>query len=909
MTATPEQAIYAAYGQYYSQPTMLMTPAPGGAGGGGATLPYPPPYPSAATTTALGPSSSSSSSHGMYYPHTAPVQRTYALTPSSSSSVGYYTPGMPLPPLQESPIRPKKAPGTSRKGRKASAAATAAEQQHQQHQQYHHHQHSATMTLPPIPEHVVSHRRSSSSPSMASTSTAGTSTSLAAAATNVATRKRTRTLDIKQTANEGRRLVFPNPSEEDDDGDEDEQAAAFSAATTSTALPPPPPTTPPRQIRSALAPRVVQMPAITTTPRGTASIGMKDVLRSDLVWLQGGRSGSVTSSGSRSDDFAGGGGVVGASRRLPAAACSDSSDEGEVDVFGTRSSASAAGLITRSADRLTRSERKRKRLDAFRAAAGGGFAAATTTSPSAVGGGGEASSTTMTHLKGYGRMACGRATALRFLGEVDDDRVVEAEEENIKPIGLFASPTTSAPGWPDEHFPWAGNDKTRRHAQDKVAAVVQLEKLDHIGKFLDSVSDDDEGERGERRVESATASDARDALLAIEKDGLPVFAAGQIRVPTMLDAMAGQSIAETGCLCGGTASAGGEMVCCEKCSTWYHLACCGITNGDELEEKWLCWRCEPKNTSNIRDSPVPSALHTPRMRHSAAAVSSSASQTFANTGETTRSYHAHSSDAPLAPSPVFSPSGKMASLLDTPAPLYNTPRVPSTSSFFKTPGTPSALFNKAQQQQRITSYAEHYNVCQTPGGASDGEYQKIYSTPKFEDFYGATPNAAGGGGGGNPSSPTPSRRARVFSSGTGGRNPLFTTPTSSQNFFRTLHSGATSASTPDLDHMSSAGASYSPYPVSPGPPAASAYPPRLNPAAMGDLSTPSPLRGHKRQVSFGRVAFASASSSLRESMSIDDNKPRMKLDGPIGEEITPKRQVNDRRLSEDEDILPAPNFD
>lgn len=872
--ATPEP-IYAAYGQYYTQP-MLMTPTAAVPGGGG-VLPYPPAYPAGPGAGPPG---------GMYappnggYPHTAPVQRTYTLTPSSSSSLGYYAPGMPLPPLQESPVRPKKAaPGTGRKSRKTAGGggSISGEQQMMPPMMAP----PYPVSLPPIPEHVASHRRSSSSPSMASTSTASSSASAVAA---VGTRKRTRTLDIKQTANEGRRLVFPAPSTQDEVDDDDAGevptvSAPLIGAPVSATLP----STPPRQIRrSALAPRVVQMPAITTTPRGTASIGVKDVLRSDLAWLQG----------------AAVGGSDGSERRAMAA-CSDSSDEGEVDVFGSRfggggASSATSGLITRSADRLTRSERKRKRLDAFRAAT----AAAATAATPLPAGESPTATTTMTHLRGYGRMACGKATALRFLGEIDDERV-EAEESRggrltppmRRSMTSQATASGGVPEWPDEHFPWAGDDKTRRRRQDKVAAVVQLERLDHIGKFLDSVSDDDERDDRRGLGDGATASDARDALLAIQKDGLPVFAAGQIRVPTMLDAMAGQSIEETGCLCGGAAAAGGEMVCCEKCSTWYHLACCGIQNSDELDEKWLCWRCEPKNTSNIRDSPVPSALHTPRMRH-AATVGSSASQTFANTAETTRSYHAHSSDAPLAPSPVFSPSGKMASLLDTPAPLYNTPRIPSTSSFFKTPGTPSSF---VKQQQRIASYAEHYNVCQTPGGGSDGEYQKIYSTPKFEDFYGATPTA------GNPSSPTPSRRARVFSSG--GRNPLFTTPTSSQNFFRTLHSGATSASTPDLDHMSSAGASFSPYPVSPGPTAA--YPPRLNPA-ITDLSTPSPLRGHKRQVSFGRVAFASASSSLRESMSIDD-KP-MKLEGPIGAEITPKR-MQDRRLSDDEDILPAPDFD
>lgn len=854
---------------------------------------------------------------------------------------------------------------------------------------------SMHLLLPPAhPHHAQAppaHRRSSSSPSVSSLPPSSSSTSASASSSSSTTRKRTRTrsLAIKETGTEGRRLVFPDPQMEvpgDVDGeinDAHEKRSGSRSRSGSDLVSPQTPTKysghqqyhyqqhPARGVEAeaeaeawaaaeaeagneaekkygrSLSPRTTRAPALMTTPGGTAVIGFKEILQSDLNWLQ-------PSSHVLSDDD---------QDREQGGVKEEEEEDDDDDFFFTPSKVaktqtmSGTNLITRSADRLTRSERKQKRLDAFRTRSTSGLG-----SGSGVGLGlglgdigADTKQSMLTSLKGYGRMACGKATALKFLGLGQDSEQdgVELEVEDFKPLLDFTStpvsrhrrigsggdlftpqttqpcssdaigdvhkhvhafskstnevPVSHAPEWPDDQFPWAVAEQSRKKRQEQVDAVLKLEKLDHIRKFLDLVSDDDDRDDGasesaERILLSKSnqqsqsqqqqqsqaqaqsqsppaskSSDARKALLSIQKQGQPVFVGGQIRIRSLEQLTSHSLEDESGCLCGGTNDEGGEMICCDKCAVWYHLACCGIQNGDELEEKWFCWKCEPKNTSNIRDSPAPSALHTPRM-------SIHSQPTFAATDQTTRSYHAHSSDAALAPSPVFSQSGKVASILDTPAPLYNTPRLPSTSTFskFATPRTPSTTLFKP----RTVSYAEHYNVCQTPG-ASDSEYQKIYSTPKFEDFYGSTPT-------GNPSSPTPSRRPRIHSNSR--HNPLFTTPTTSQNFLRGLQSGA-SQTTPDLDHLSSAGANYSPYPISP------AYPPRLHPA-LSDLSaTPSPMR-HKRQVSFGRVAFASTSSSLRES-----SKP-MKLDQSVGEllETTKKNQAS-RTLSQDDDILPAHDFD
>lgn len=295
------------------------------------------------------------------------------------------------------------------------------------------------------------------------------------------------------------------------------------------------------------------------------------------------------------------------------------------------------------------------------------------------------------------------------------------------------------------------------------------------------------------------------------------------------------------------------MVCCDECSTWFHMSCCGIESEDELNNGWYCWQCELKTSPDFEANDR--ALGRPPPLSSSQPI-------FAATDDSAKGYHSHTGNTALAPSPVFSASGRLPATGDvgpaapslgggggTPHLSYQqTPRIPSTGSsrygLLATPGTP------LNPRARVISYAEHYNVCQTPGEFSN-EYSKIYSTPKFEDFFdgGFTP--------GNATSPTPGRKSRVVSRS----NLAFTTPSTSQSFLQGLQSGTTS--TPGLDHSSSVGGNFSPFPASPfGQPSSSSgrHP---HPAINDPAASPSPFR-HRRQVSFNRVAYTATSSHLRD---------------------------------------------
>ncbi len=338
------------------------------------------------------------------------------------------------------------------------------------------------------------------------------------------------------------------------------------------------------------------------------------------------------------------------------------------------------------------------------------------------------------------------------------------------------------------------------------------------------------------------------------RNGLPAFSSGS-KGPYLSGAMptvTGED--ESGCLCGGLQQDAGSMVCCDHCSVWFHLSCCGIASEDDLGESWFCWRCDGSQ-SVVRGTPISEQMGTPSIQQASNAG-------YPTTEESSRTYHAYTSDAALAPSPVFSNSGRMPDREDTPGLSFSrTPRVPSSGSTFTrfmTPGTPS--------RYRNVSYAEHYNICQTPG-APQSDYKKVYSTPKFEDLLNDyTPMRA--------TSPTPGGgRSRVLSRS----NPLFTTPSTSQNFFQGLQSASSTSATPGLVHSSSASAHYSPYPTSPH----GGAPPKLHPVLNDLTASPSPFRSHRRQVSFNRVAFATTSSHLRDSV-VSDEMQNLGKGRPLG---------------------------
>ncbi len=626
------------------------------------------------------------------------------------------------------------------------------------------------------------------------------------------------------------------------------------------------PQTPPAQIARLRSPRTTAIPALTLGADGTAAVGQDAALESDIAWL------------------------------AP-----------RVDVQESPAAVRKPGDAPSSG-----SEKKRKRIDAFRAAQDG-----------------RRGKTTMVH--GYGRVATGKSAALKFLG-MNGDEPVEAFEVLHSPASnVYNTPTMggkrtmpssaglSAPGpstprqqslsslssdrdeclvspfsspaepaWPDAIFPWAEESLKRRKQAVKIDAVVRMEKLAFVERYLDGLSDadsDDDVSVGRQGVKGVVVeSDAIDALVRIKRGGAPVFDESvhdEIGSRRFLNesAMGPTLEDESGCICCGQNKDGGGMVCCDGCSGWFHMACFGIQGEEDLGSAWFCWQCELKASPPFgRGEGLSTAEHIsvlPEM------PLSSRRGTFAAVDETEpQNYHSHAGigNTALAPSPVFSSSGRLPSIsgppddsakdidsMDTPRLSYNyTPRIPSTGTsrygMLATPGTP---FNA---RSRVISYAEHYNVCQTPGDTSH-EYKKIYSTPKFEDFFegpfGATPFAR------NPTSPTPSRRK------VSNRHQLaFTTPSTSQSFLQGLQSGSSSA-TPGLEHLSSGGVQYSPYPASPF----GSVPQNRAVAQISDASSsPSPLR-HRRQVSFNRTAYTATSSHLRDSIMLGDD----------AEGTTPKR--------------------
>lgn len=500
-------------------------------------------------------------------------------------------------------------------------------------------------------------------------------------------------------------------------------------------------------------------------------------------------------------------------------------------------------------------------------------------------------------IKSFGRLAIKQELALKLLGleEVPESEISRVDDatkaahlsgEAIRPnddqggaeaslilrkaeiTNLADAAPVNGPDWPDSIYPWSHEISWQEKGQMRQTRSTEAQRDMKLKHYVESPSDNELSDSDARAalikhlrsrgVTSKTSSDAREAILHAKQRG-------KLPQERDLDSGAGLPIIapadEAGCLCVGKNEQGGGMVCCDGCSAWYHLSCCGIETEDELEDQWFCQRCDPYDTpvrtTHIEDSssePVGIPV-TPKLRQALG-------PTFSATDETTRSYHAHTSDAALAPSPTFSPGARFPiSLMDTPA-LYVSPRIASGSSGtsnFATPGTPMN-----QTRPRIVSYAEHYNVCQTPG-APDSDYKKIYSTPKFEDFFdtgvmqsGSTPALR------NPGSPTPLSKPRIGGLGL----PAFTTPTSSQNFLRSLQMGP-HGSTPALEFLpsSAGGSSQSPFPISPVHSAN-----RVKyPLVITDSISPSPYREHRRQVSFGTRAtsFSASASHLRDSVTFE----------------------------------------
>lgn len=642
---------------------------------------------------------------------------------------------------------------------------------------------------------------------------------------------RKRGLKITRSDNEGRRLVFPDATSSPETSAKDLTSETEDDEVPST----------PRKKRS---PRVVPVSGLTQTPMGTVSFGTRDVLATDVSWLQPGF--FEDSLGGREEDP-------------------------ELERAGIINRGSLPIGMTNSASRfegLSKAERKRKRLQAFRNLSMDG---------------GYSRENMMTTLKGIGRVACGQDLATKFLVPTGASVMVESQQNStVTPIPSQDTGRTVhslQPAWPDAHFPWSSSDFTRQQQVDNSKRMERVRRLALVEKYLDQVSDD-EGDDFDPRAALreymmngpvSNPSDAREAIFQVKRDGKPLISTETFQLPPGIPIASYDD--ETGCVCRGSNEEGGAMVCCDSCGVWHHMLCVGIETEEDLGEQWFCWDCSRQHDPRRHATPQPDIQRAPMM-------SIPMQPAFSANGDANRNYHGHhSSDAALAPSPIFSTSGKFL-VPDTPGFYLNTPRVPSTSTSY-TPRVPSSSSKAAtfatpatpSSRARTVSYAEHYNVCQTPG-ATDLDYTKVYATPKFEDLFdtGFTPLRA---------SPTPGGSGGTEAHKSYGE---FRTPTTTQNFFKGLHSGG-SQPTPGLEHLSSAISNHSSYPVSPVN-----FPPKLNPAISELTTSPSPLRSHRRQVSFGnRVTSQSYSAShLRESVIIEERS---------GQDSTPERN-SAKRLSE-----------
>jgi hypothetical protein len=655
-----------------------------------------------------------------------------------------------------------------------------------------------------------------------------------------------RALVIKYSEKEGRRLAFPETVEPSTAPhnlgsiSRPRKGSPSGQSVTDSSSPPITPLSHP----DTQAVRVVGIKALEVNVDGRAVINIRNALQSDLDWLE------------------------------PARACYDEPNGCEQG-FSQISLSTPINCRDPGLDDLTLSTRKRKRLLKFTKEGTDALL------DSKQRGAPLAKHAPISQVFGYGRLATREHLARQFLGlssinHEDNATLPLVRQNNAEQKGNICSTKGNpeadthhtVPHWPDDRFPWAEDTAERKHREVREAEHESrtrracIERYLEDDKFDNSLDGDSRSAlkliMTKRGVTSSTSADAREAILH----------ASRIRHRRNSRENVVQIISpseETGCFCEGKNEEGGGMVCCDGCSIWYHLSCCGIHTEDDLDDQWFCTRCsEPRTYPKVEAtaSPVDRVPVTPKLQYTTG-------PSLSATDETTRTYHAHTSDAALAPSPNFSATGKFSiSLLDTPA-FYASPRAPSGSSAYSknTPSTPLL-----QPRMRIVSYAEHYNVCQTPG-APDSDYKKIYSTPKFEDFFdsggiqsGSTPATR------NLASPTPLQRHRLSGHG----HPAFVTPSSSQNFLRSLQGG----STPALESSSSPGGpGYSPLPVSPMLTSSRTTYPSVN-----DSISPSPYRGHPRQVSFGTRAtsFTASASSLRDSTTISGlaKPPHLGLDNP-----------------------------
>ena len=681
-----------------------------------------------------------------------------------------------------------------------------------------------------------------------------------------------RMLEIRCSATEGRRLVFPdkNATVGSSSGvNESEDGISVQGSSSQVGLP----FTPDREASTKGARSdSVPMLSLTTGADGAAVIGRTNTSRANLDWMPHHVQSPIRSGATESESDA----------------CLMI---GQLALRTPKRSKGNAPV------RDTDSVKRRKRLEAFSETGHTVLNRISSGSPSHSKTKGKSPRSdrelSMSRIAGFGRLAVKEDVASRFLHleppqlAVSHETPMPFEDQSSArkahvgssrtDLGDRTSTSSHLPDWPDVHAPWA--QETQWERDNKIIRATKLEGLRFasIERYLEEASDTEQDASDsklvltemlrKRGITSKDSANACEAVLHARRNGRTVMDR-ELEASTTLPIIGPNE--ENGCLCGGSNDKGGAMVCCDSCSVWYHLACCGIQTEDELDDQWFCQRCRAQTTPQAASAST--TMQEAQTRFPSTPEPQLAlGPAFAATNESTRSYHAHTSDAALAPSPTFSPTGRFPiSLMDTPA-LYTSPRMTSGSSIMSrnaTPGTPMI-----QPRLRVVSYAEHYNVCQTPG-ASDSDYKKIYSTPKFEDFFES---------GLQPSSVTPALRNRSSpmesTESASGSEPAFYTPSSSQNFLRSLQAGS---SAPVSDMMTSTNGLSSA--LIPNSPLISGSRNKY-PAGITDSISPSPYREHRRQISFGArvTSFGAYASHLRDH---SDGESTSREPLRLGEELS-----------------------
>ncbi|RXW14590.1 hypothetical protein EST38_g11265 [Candolleomyces aberdarensis] len=194
--------------------------------------------------------------------------------------------------------------------------------------------------------------------------------------------------------------------------------------------------------------------------------------------------------------------------------------------------------------------------------------------------------------------------------------------------------TTDKPNWPDAEFPW----RLRTEERAEAAKAEEEERLKWIERFLDAESDEEDepapppsqsdSDSGGRNIQNLPPprmgrgkmvpllshpedprkayqkkrttfpTDPGDALAALlAKRSVRALSYRQMRRQREMNE--DNEDLEELCICRGTDD-GRELVQCDDCRTWYHLACIGIRDITELgreEDPWFCRRCMTRSRS------------------------------------------------------------------------------------------------------------------------------------------------------------------------------------------------------------------------------------------------------------------------------------------------------------------------